>query len=61
MGLEERVLALQQRLAANPEPTRVQAIGEALKKPIEMEGRAAFLPFRDTPQGREPALPGVLA
>ena len=34
---------------------------QALNEPLPMEGRLTFLPARVTPQGREVALPGILA
>jgi len=36
-------------------------IKSLLNAPLSMEGRATFLPFRDTPKGREFAAPGILA
>ena len=50
-----------------PEPSTVigeatiEEMAKALREPLQMEGRANFLPFMDTPQGRKVALPGVVA
>ena len=39
----------------------LDALAKGLREPLPMEGRASFLPFMDTPQGRQVALPGLLA
>ena len=37
------------------------SLAELLSKPLDMEGRAAFLPYQQTPQGNQWALPRLLA
>jgi hypothetical protein len=37
------------------------SLEELLSRPMDMQGRASFLPFKDSPSGREFATPGILA
>ena len=48
-------------LAQPQQPGILAKATQALNEPLPMEGRLTFLPARVTPQGREVALPGILA